>query len=492
LTARERAEVENGACEGCIEEPNRLRVGIAKPTFAEIAADAGAWGATAATPDGGQVWSAAVRSEGAAGVRLHIGGFQLPANAELYLFNDAGDVAGPYGGGGPLGTGDFWSHMVSGDTVYLQLRRYGQSGPGEPQQKGSIVLLGVGHVGSRFGVGTAGAKAFCDYNAGCIVNVSCAGDLPAVDSARDAVAHMLFVDEPYLYACSGGLINNTAADGTPYFLTAHHCLSTDTVAATLEAFFRWSVACGATCPEQWGTPVEAERTLGAVVVETKAVGDYTLLRLDAESAPPGTALLGWTSEPVAFSDGAPLYRISHPAAAPQAYSEHRVDVNATACLLWGRGSWIYSRDVVGATEGGSSGSPVVNADGLVVGQLSGSCGLLARLPCLSRWHATVDGAFASYFPDVAPWLAPSGGCEDDIDGDGFVAADCGGDDCDDGDFDINPGVDEVCGNGVDDNCNLAVDDEDPECAICLPKGAPCTRSADCCSKWCRWFGRTCW
>ena len=491
LTEGEFAEVELGVCEGCAEEPNRLRVGIAKPAFAKIADRSGVWGASAATTDGGGVWSAAVRSEGAAGIRLHFGGFRLPSNSELYLFNDDGDVAGPYVGDGPLGTGDFWSNMISGDTVYLQLRRYGPPASKESLKEASTVLLGVGHVGSRFSSTIEGAKSFCDYNAGCIVNVSCAGDPPAVEVARDAVAHMLFVEEPYLYACSGGLINNTAEDGTPYFLTANHCLNTDVVAATLEAFFKWSVECGATCPEQWGTPIDAVPVLGAVVVETNRVGDYTLLRLDGETAPPGTALLGWTSVPVAYSDETPLYRVSHPAGAPQAYSEHRVDVDARTCLFWPRGASIYSRDVVGATEGGSSGSPVVNANGQVVGQLSGACGLLAWLPCLSGWHATVDGALAGYFAEVAPWLAPSGGCNDDLDGDGFIAVECGGDDCNDDEFFINPGVAEVCDNGVDDNCNLAVDDEDPECAICLPEGAACTRSADCCSKWCRWFGRTC-
>ena len=491
LTARELAELEDGGCEGCSLEPNRLRVGIAKQVFAEVAAESSAWGASAPTPDGGRVWSAAVLSEGAAGVRLHFGGFRLPANSELYLFNKRGDSVGPYKGDGPSGTGEFWSNMISGDTVYLQLRRFGPAVSQEREQESSVVLLGVGHVGSRFGSRTADTKAFCDHNASCIVNMSCVEAPAAVDDAQDAVAHMLFVDEPYLYACSGGLINNTAEDGTPYFLTANHCLSTDVVAATLEAFFKWSVECGATCPEQWGTPIDAVPVLGASVVETNRVGDYTLLRLDGETAPPGTALLGWNSGPVAFSDGTPLYRVSHPAGAPQAYSEHRVDADARTCLTWPRGSRIYSRDVVGATEGGSSGAPVVNANGQVVGQLSGACGLLAWLPCLRAWHSTVDGAFASYFTEVAPWLAPPGGCNDDVDGDGFIAVECGGDDCDDDEFFINPGVDEECGNGIDDNCNLAVDDEDPECAICLPAGAACTRSTDCCSRWCRWFGRTC-
>jgi hypothetical protein len=152
-----------------------------------------------------------------------------------------------------------------------------------------------------------------------------------VTDARDAVALMLFVDEPHLYACSGGLLNTTAKDGTPYFLTANHCLSTDEVAATLESFFQWSVDCGVPCPGQWGTPIGVPSLLGAEVVATVRDGDCTLLRLDA--------------------------------------------------------------------------------DGLVVGQLSGSCGLLAWFPCLSRWHATVDGEDADCSLCLPAGAACSSGAE---------------------------------------------------------------------------------
>ncbi|MCP4869359.1 MAG: hypothetical protein GY898_11655 [Proteobacteria bacterium] len=46
-------------------------------------------------------------------------------------------------------------------------------------------------------------------------------------------------------------------------------------------------------------------------------------------------------------------------------------------------------------------------------------------------------------------------CEDDVDGDGFIAAECGGDDCDDTLAAVNPSAVEICANGLDDDCDGA-------------------------------------
>jgi hypothetical protein len=99
---------------------------------------------------------------------------------------------------------------------------------------------------------------------------------------------------------------------------------------------------------------------------------------------------------------------------------------------------------------------VVNGDGLVVGQLSGGCGTNVYETCDNENNATVDGAFAHYYDQVAPYLG-SGECID-ADDDGYSDEACGGSDCDDGDFSVNPGASEVCDDGVDNNCDGQIDE----------------------------------
>jgi hypothetical protein len=201
--------------------------------------------------------------------------------------------------------------------------------------------------------------------------------------------------------------------------------------------------------------------LGATLLTTGSGSDFTLLQLSG-APPAGSAFLGWTSSPVASTNGSLLHRISHPNAAPQAYSRQSVDTNAPTCNTLPRGNFIYSREDVGATEGGSSGSPVVNDSGQVVGQLYGACGFNLDDVCDSGSNATVDGAFASYFNQVSGFLNPAPGAE-------------------------------VCDDGIDNDQDGSTDCADPDCAAhpacmgasCAQKFEACVADSDCCSNKCR-------
>ena len=91
-----------------------LRVGVVTPVGAEVRLDATVPVTEKATlqpygaiqlVDDTMVWTTAVESYGATGIRLYLTGVDLPEGVELAIYNDRGE-AFAYTGRGPFGTGE--------------------------------------------------------------------------------------------------------------------------------------------------------------------------------------------------------------------------------------------------------------------------------------------------------------------------------------------------------------------------------------------------
>jgi len=436
ITERDRIDLQTPHVSGIAGGP--MRVGVVKSLSDRVGMSRGEdlnrrgktiTGVKQEMADGGFVWATTITSPDAVALRVHFEDFSMPANAEMYVFSEAGEAFGPYVGFGPDDTGEFWSKSVRSSTAIVMLKFWGAPEAGDLRNL-SFRITEVAHVAIDFpdAAGTGGVASFCTYNAACVENNACTSD-PAVNDATGAVAKMRWISGAFIYICSGGLLADTdPSTQIPYFLTANHCMSRNKDAKSLETFFQYTASCGTTnCPSSFGQPFSPPSTSGATVVATGSTGDFTLLQLN-QAPPAGSIYMGWNNSPIAFTNGATLHRISHPSGAPQAYSQHSVDTGAGLCLNTDRGPWIYSTDTVGATEGGSSGSPVVNAAGEVVGQLTGCCpagGGDCNVVCNPNNH-TIDGAMAYYWSSVAPYLDPApcvpspenctNGVDDDCDG----------------------------------------------------------------------------
>ncbi len=418
------------------------------------------------TPDGGAVWAMKISSPGAQAVRVHLKDVALPEGAKMYFFGLPGQVDGPYTGTGPAwktvrkgpdGTprGDFWTRSVIGETGVLFLRLPGPEGKTKRRDV-SFVVAEVGHIARRVPQ-AAGPQSHdpwpCSGNAPCLIDANCISGTPA-DAAKSAAAKFEWVEGGFLFTCTGTLLADTDPNTQrPLFLTANHCISSSN--GTLETFFFYTTdTCNGLCPDSivtGGTPPPAD-TVGATILATGTEGDFSLFELN-QAPPAGTVFLGWNTTPIAFSTGADLYRISNPNFGPQVFSHHRVDTSTGTCAGVPRGAWIYSRDIEGATQGGSSGSAVLNAAGEVVGQLTGCCGFNCGDECDATSNATIDGALAFYFPQVEPFLDP-GVC---VCGDGVR---CGAEQCD-------PPEDSACPGQCRADCTCPPPPGD-ECDTCTP------------------------
>ena len=357
---------------------------------------------------------------GATALRLHLTGVDLPSGAALYVYNDAshsGQAFGPYTAKGPNRNGDLYTHTVFGDDIFLQLVQ-----PAVAARVPSFRIASVGVMGARFlaprytpqgvldlkNAVVGAASTLCSFNADCIENADCTSS-GAVADAKQAVASILFQSGGGYYICTGGLIaHNGDSTVIPYFLTAHHCIGSSGEASSLETYFDYTTTCNSpNCTQPYSNTGE---TVGATLLATGSSSDYSLVRLSSTptSADGITAYLGWSATDISTTSTA-LYRISHPQGAPQAYSEQSVSASAPTCGGLPRGSFLYSRDTLGGTEGGSSGSPVVNGSGQIVGQLYGACGTNLNDVCDAVHNATVDGAFAASFSHLTQWLDPGSG-----------------------------------------------------------------------------------
>jgi V8-like Glu-specific endopeptidase len=406
------------------------------------------------TNDGGFAWAVALESDGASALRVHLSDISLPDSADVYFFSLDGQAHGPYRGGDT-----FWTNSVMGSQGIVLVRQFGPPAAGIKAM--SLSVTSVGNIGEQ---SAAADFPLCSYNFWCIEDAAGYHGKPVSD-LKAATAHMEWAQGAWVYSCSGGLVADTEPGSQiPYFLTANHCLKSNAAARSLELY--WDYTTTNEGDRGCSGPV-GPMTTGGTVKATGVKGDFTLLELN-EPPPAGSVFMGWNSEPVATKSGEKLHRVHHPKGAPQSYSEHLTDSSFQACAGLPIPQFIYSKDIKGSTEGGSSGSLVVNGLGQVVGQLYGGCGPNQDVCFHDSWR-TVDGAFAFYYNKVAPFLAAS---------------------CD-------PLVPEICDDGFDNNCDTDIDCEDSQCTgdpacddpICEPKNAACSDNGDCCSGICKRNGR---
>jgi hypothetical protein len=318
------------------------------------------------------------RSPGATRIRLHLTHVTLPGDSAFAVFGAGGD-ASAFGSELLDDRGELWSPSVAGDTVTIEAPN-----------------------GAAFAVDAIGHLTIAPRSDLCLLNASCSSFTDRVNLSA-SVGQMIFASGSNFYICSGGLINDKASSRAGFFLTANHCISTASEAASLEVSWDYGdSSCGAN-DRQFREKV----THGATLLTTSATSDVTLLRIN--SVPADRAYMGWNTAPP--PTGTILRRISHPGADSggvyeQVYSSTIVNSSASGCSSRPRPLFLYSTPAAGGVQGGSSGSPVIIDGGYIVGQLYGQCGPTPSDGC-AFGNLTVDGAFSASYPVLQPYLAPA-------------------------------------------------------------------------------------
>ena len=396
----------------------RVQIGLARPVAATQAVSdlAGLLNWTA-TAEGTQVAAARFVSEGARGVRLGLKVQQLPANATLRFYGDGREVVAVSAqkvldtlalNRQSGATGDeadtYWSPDFDGAATTLEIELPASANPADVQ----LAVPALMHnVIDPLRMQDLALKGVGDSES-CNLNVTCNSDLLNTESRAEA--QMAFISDNKGYVCSGTLMNDAKNSGTPYFLSANHCFSTQTVASTLQTrwFFR-AASCGSATSTYSGMQ---RLTDGARLLYTSAATDTAFMQLNSQP-PAGVRYAGSYFGGVVGTDTA-VTGVHHPSGDLQKYSEGVVFAYAQL-VRTSEGNALSRSDTPqsfllatwqrGTTEGGSSGSGLFRKMGnnrYVVGQLYGG-----NASCSNTGGYDPYGRFdLAYNAGIRRWLNP--------------------------------------------------------------------------------------
>lgn len=341
-----------------------------------------------------------VVSEGATNLNLGFSEFFMPEGAEMYLYTaDGEEVLGPYGSDQNEAHGQFWSPLLAGDEVIVEV-----NAPIAVMNQVNLTLEQVNH-GFR-GDKPSSSLDFIIQSGSCNVDTACsAGD--GWEDQINSVAHYSFSTGSGSFICTGAAINNTSRNNRRLFLTADHCLDQPSYASTVVLYWKFeSPSCRAPGSPASGGNGNGRRDLnqsGANMLVQYSDSDFALIELD-DPFPAGANvyLAGWNRSSSAPSSATSIH---HPAGDEKRIS-HDFDRLNQSSTHWRVEDWD-----VGTTEGGSSGSPLFGPDKRIVGQLTG--GLAA---CGNDEYDIYGRMDVNWANGIARYLDPAGTGVSTLDG----------------------------------------------------------------------------
>ncbi len=356
-------------------------------------------GRTDILPNGGKLWRLGVKSEDAIAMAVLFSQFNIPEGATLHIYSgDRSQVTGPYTNADIQQNGIMVSDDIDGDELIIEYHE-----PAGVPYHGSILIDRISHRYRDINKldETADEKSLsgsCHYNANC----------PQGDNWRDqinSVVRIEITNSEGTFFCSGATINNTRFDKTLYVLSANHCLSDD-MNSTFKFYFKYET----TACDVYDYGFANQWVKGGVIVATDGIdysSDFLLLKI--------TGSMGRVQESSIFFAGWDVsgassvgMAIHHPAGDFKKISIPKAVTSAYYNKYWNV-SW-YTTPNKGCTEQGSSGSPLFNANKLIIGDLSNGSS-----SCEAPWGTDNYGKISYSWTNnntsnnskkLKPWLDP--------------------------------------------------------------------------------------
>lgn len=366
--------------------------------------NSGVW--TKCESTGYKIWRLALQTDHLVGISLFFDHFTPGDGSRVYVYSaDSEQHIGAFTNQSLAGTGPFAMQAVYTQKLIIQLE--------------------VPLAGKTFSTFTISEIGFVDEDVNksfgssgpCNVNVNCSeGDNWQLQ--KNGITRIQVKQGNNLYRCSGSLVNNTRFDFTPYLLTAHHCGNLSSEAD----YAQWIFDFGYEAPGCNNPPLEPAKLslTGAQLIahspgHVSATSDFKLLLLNQVVPDHYQPFFnGWNRQNSISNTGVGIH---HPSGDIKKISTYTTQPISTAFsssvadedqAYW-RLSWSETENGHGVTEGGSSGSPLFDADGRIVGALTGG-----SASCSNPFAPDYYGKFSFSWdangdtPDrqLQPWLDP--------------------------------------------------------------------------------------
>lgn len=362
------------------------------------------------------IWRMIVTSSGAMELGLVFDGFALSEGQTMFVYTPNHEtVHGPFHKGHNTASGFFTTPLTASDSLLIEIHA---TAMGSIQNLQALRLKSLIHlVDGNYAQWDAtpkniGASGTCNVNINCVEGQNW-------QRQKRGVARMNMLVGGRRYLCTGTLINNTRNDGAMLFLTAHHCGAGATPLERQQWQFYFNFERPG-CSNQ-GTPPDQMLT-GAELLASAPISngsDFQLLRI-AQTAPREWNLFwnGWNRTDNPGNSGVTIHHPGGDSKKISTYWETTTPATPsfgtagtmTPNSAW-RVVWAPTLNGHGVTEGGSSGSPLFNENGLVIGTLAGgnaTCSQITLPDFFGRFSYHWNRNGTHHTISLAPHLDPLG------------------------------------------------------------------------------------
>lgn len=327
-------------------------------------------------PSKERIWQLKIHADGANSLILGYKDFYIPEGGKLFVYNkNRSQIIGAYTENTNPEGGKFSNQIMYGDEITLE---YVESAISTEAPR--IVIEDIGYVyrdfyKEEYDVDTDSYQITRrGTSASCMIDINCSEGDNWRDQQRGVVSFSMKFPNAW-YICSGSLINNTQNNGAPYLLTATHCFFDEAYNKqaefnTAQFYFNYERA-GCKLGSTTSNSLIGSQLLATTKLNNESDGLLLLLNDDVPKTW-NPYYNGWDVSNTASPNGAIIH---HPNGDVKKITTYTKTITRHDYYTGGPYHWrvTYAPTINGhsVTEGGSSGSPLFNNKGLIIGTLTG-------------------------------------------------------------------------------------------------------------------------